>query len=510
MHKIFRDYIMKMLTPAQIKECELQTIKNESIPSINLMERAAEACTEWITKNLYQVKKFNIFCGKGNNGGDGFAIARLLKAKGFYVKVFSYNTKELPPEAAKNYKRLRELGDIELLPFEKAYDAQFEENSCVIDALVGIGMDKKLDKTMERVVNFLNGLTNVHKISIDVPTGLLANDMFIPDTTIFKADYTLTFQVWKRAFLHPETGIYAGDVQVLDIDLDKKYIQDAKVNFYVNDYEIVSKFFKKREEFTHKGKFGRSAIIAGSYGKMGAAVLSVSAALRAGSGLVYSVSADSGYHIMQTSNPEAMFIKGGSDFISEIKPLDEEFTIGIGPGLGMEQETKEVFATFLKNYNKPMVLDADALNIIAENKELLYEIPKHSILTPHLGEFERLFGSSENSFERLELARNLADKHQIYIVLKDHRTQIITPERKVYYNITGNSGMAKGGSGDVLTGIITSLLAQGYTSKEASLLGVWLHGKAGDVATEKYSKEAVLPSDLVAEMGEVFKMLNDN
>lgn len=498
-----------MLTPAQIKECEQQTIKNESIPSINLMERAAEACTEWLAKNLYQVKKFNIFCGNGNNGGDGFAIARILKAKGFYVKVFSYNTKELPPEAAKNYKRLRELGDIELLSFDKAYDAQYEENSCVIDALFGLGLNKKIDKSMAKLVNFLNGLENVHKVSIDIPSGLYPNDMYAEDTAIFKADHTLTFQFWKRAFLHPETGVYAGKVHLMDINLDKKYIDDAKVNFFVNDLEIVSDFFKKREDFTHKGRFGKSAIIAGSYGKMGAAVLSVSAALRTGSGLVYSVSADSGYHIMQNSNPEAMFIKGGQDFITEIKPLSEEFTIGIGPGLGTEEETKKAFIDFLKNYSKPLVLDADALNIIAENKELLNDIPKNSIITPHLGEFQRLFGASENSFDRMELARDIAERHRIYIVLKDHRTQIITPERKVYYNITGNSGMAKGGSGDVLTGIITSLLAQGYTSIQACLLGVWLHGKAGDFATEKHSKEAVLPSDLVAEMGEVFKILNN-
>lgn len=497
-----------MLTPAQIKECEIQTIKNESIPSINLMERAAEACTEWIEKNLYQVKKFNIFCGKGNNGGDGFAIARLLKAKGFYVKVFSYNTKDLPPEAAKNYKRLRELGDIELLPFDKAYDALFEENSCVIDALFGVGLNKKLDKTMEKVVNFLNSLSNVHKVSIDIPSGLLANEMFPTDTAIFKADHTLTFQIWKRAFLHPETGIYAGKVHVLDINLDKQCIENAKVNFYVNDSEIISSFFRKREDFTHKGRFGKSAIIAGSYGKMGAAVLSVSAALRTGSGLVYSMSVDSGYHIMQTSNPEAMFIKAGENFITEFKPLDDDFTIGIGPGLDKNEETIKVFSTFLKKYDKPLVLDADALNIIAEDKKLLNHIPKDSIITPHLGEFERLFGSYENSYERLEIARDMAEKYQIYIVLKDHRTQIITPKRKVYYNITGNSGMAKGGSGDVLTGIITSLLAQGYDSKEAALFGVWLHGKAGDIATEKHSKESVLPSNLIEEIGEVFKMLN--
>lgn len=499
---------MKILTAQQIRECDQYTIKNSSVSSISLMERAAEACTEWIIKNIYHINKINIFCGNGNNAGDGFAIARMLKSKGFYVKVFTNMSANFSTEAAKNLKRLREKGDIEILDYEKAFDAKFEENTCIIDALFGTGLNRKVDGVHARIINFLNTLTEVHKIAIDIPSGLFANEIQPEDAPVFKADNTLSFQFWKRAFLHPETGMYAGKVHILDIKLNQEYIQKAETDFYVNDFDLVVDLFKKREDFTHKGRFGKSAIVAGSYGKMGAAVLSVSAALRTGSGLVYSISSDSGYHIMQSVNPEAMFIKAGADYITDIE-VSDDFTTGIGPGLGTEKETQEAFSKFLKLIDKPIVLDADALNIISLNKDLLSEIPENSVLTPHPKEFERLFGEFGDSFQRLEAARNAAEQYKIYIVLKDHRTQIITPERKVYYNITGNSGMAKGGSGDVLTGIITSLKAQKYGSEQAALLGVWMHGKAGDFATEKHSKESVLPSDLINELGNVFKLLND-
>ena len=498
---------MKILSAQQIRECDQYTIKNDAISSINLMERAADACTEWISKNVYQVKKFSVFCGNGNNGGDGFAIARLLKRKGFYVKIFTHLEGNFSPDAAKNIKRIRENGDIEILDFEKAFEGSYEENSCIIDALFGTGLNRKVEGIFAKVITFLNGLP-VRKISIDIPSGLFANEITQEDSVVFKADDTLSFQFWKRTFLHPETGVFAGKIHILDIKLNKTYIKNAETDFFLSDYEMIKSVFRKREDFTHKGRFGKSVLIAGSYGKMGAAVLAVSSALRTGSGLVYAISSDSGYHIMQTLNPEAMFIKGGEHFITDIEVKDD-FTAGIGPGLGTEEATKKALVHFLKSYKKPLVLDADALNILSTDQKLIQLIPEHSIITPHPKEFERLFGAYKNSFDRLEAARVAAEKYKIYIVLKDHRTQIVTPEKKVYYNITGNSGMAKGGSGDVLTGIITSLLAQKYESLHAAMLGVWMHGKAGDYAAEKFSKEAMSPKDLINELSLVFKQLNE-
>jgi ADP-dependent NAD(P)H-hydrate dehydratase / NAD(P)H-hydrate epimerase len=327
------------------------------------------------------------------------------------------------------------------------------------------------------------------------------------DDIIFKADVTLTFQCWKKSFLHPETGSYAGKVVVLDIKLDQKFLETTQSDDFVIDDELITRIFKPRNHFSHKGNYGKSVIAGGSYGKMGAVVLAVKSALNAGSGLTFVLAPDCGYDILQTSCPEAMFINGGEKVISRIE-IQENTVYGIGPGLGTEDATEKSLLIFLESYHSPLVLDADALNIISKEKNRLDLIPEKSIITPHPKEFERLFGTTENSFERLSLARKKASELKIIIVLKDHHTQIITPEGRVYYNITGNSGLAKGGSGDILTGIITSLLAQKYSSEEAAVLGVWLHGKSADFAAEKYSKESMQPSNVIQELGNVFLELN--
>lgn len=317
----------------------------------------------------------------------------------------------------------------------------------------------------------------------------------------------MTFQFWKRSFLHPETGNFAGKVIILNIDLNKEFIKKTATAYFVIDNDIISDVFKPRNEFSHKGTYGKTIIIAGSYGKIGAAVLATKAALKTGSGLTFVMAPSCGYEILQTSCPEAMFISGGEKLIEEIE-IQDYAVYGIGPGLGTDSLTEKAFLNFLEQSSAPLLLDADALNIISKNRDLLYLIPKNSVITPHPKEFDRLFGSTENSFERLELGRIKAKELQIFIVLKDHHTQIITPEGDVFYNITGNSGLAKGGSGDVLAGIITSLLAQKYSSHNACLLGVWLHGKAADLAAEKWSKESMLPGDVIEELGNVFLELN--
>ena len=288
---------------------------------------------------------------------------------------------------------------------------------------------------------------------------------------------------------------------------DISFIENEISDSFVIDEGLVRGIYRPRQEFSHKGNFGKTVIAAGSSGKMGAAVLATQAALKSGSGLTFTFAPQCGYEILQTACPEAMFLEGGQDFISSFD-VDEDHTIGIGPGLGTALETQNAFLTFLKTCTKPLVLDADAINILAKDPEKLKLIPKNSVITPHPKEFARLFGKTENSFERLKLAKEKATELEIYIILKDHHTQIITPEGNVFYNLTGNSGMAKGGSGDVLLGIVTSLLAQNYSVQDAALFGVWLHGKAGDFAAEKHSKEAMLPSDLIAELGNIYKYLN--
>lgn len=497
---------MKVFTTEQIRSADEYTIQNESVSSLKLMERAAASCAEWITENCRNHTKFAIFCGSGNNGGDGFALARLLIMKGYEADVFIGSQNDFSEDALLNYKRLKENSEASVKDLNDTKTHNFDENTVIIDSLFGTGLSRKLDGSSAKLIEKLNSLKCL-KISIDIPSGMFADKLNDEKDPIFKADYTLTFQFWKKAFLHPETGKYAGQVQVLDIELSKDFIEKTLSDDSVIDDEIILKTFKPRENFTHKGTYGKSVIVGGSYGKMGAIVLASKAALKTGSGLTFVNAPRCGYDILQTSCPEVMFTEGGEKYINEIEE-HEDAVFGIGPGMGTDSGTEKALFEFLKNYSLPVILDADALNVISQNPENLKLIPEKSIITPHPKEFERLFGKTEDSFERLNLAKEKAKEHEIYIVLKDHHTQIVTPQGKVFYNVTGNSGLAKGGSGDILTGIITSLLAQKYSAEEAAILGVWFHGKAADFAARKYSKEAMQPIDLLSEIGNVFIELN--
>lgn len=497
---------MKIFTAENIRSADQYTIQNEPISSVNLMERSAQTCVDWIFSNCKNHTKFAIFCGRGNNGGDGFAIARMLYVKGFDVGVF-INKEDLKfsEDALTNFDRLKEISGIAVKDFTETEKYDFR-NTVIVDALYGTGLSRNLDGVYRDLIENLNR-NDCPKISIDIPSGLFADELNDENSVIFKADYTLTFQFWKKTFLHPESGNFAGKVVVLDIKLSQEFIGQTETDKYVIDDDLILKIFNTRKEFAHKGTYGKSIIVGGSYGKIGAAVLATKSALKTGSGLTFISAPNCGYEILQTSCPEAMFINGGEKYIDKFEE-QEKAIYGIGPGLGTEKETEDALLEFLRNHKDPVILDADALNIISKDKSRLKLIPKKSIVTPHPKEFERLFGKTENSFERSELAKTKAEELDVFIVLKDHHTQVVTPDGNVFYNITGNSGLAKGGSGDILTGVITSLFAQKYTPEEAAVLGVWLHGKAADFAAQKYSKEAMQPTDVLNEIGNVFIDLN--
>lgn len=499
---------MKIFTAEQIRKCDEFTISDEPVSSIQLMERAAQNCVDWIYENCKNHRNFTIFCGNGNNGGDGFAIAKMLYLKGFDVDVFVDPKAKYSNDANMNFKELKEVSGVLIKNFKDIESYRFDSRTVIIDALFGTGLSRELEGDYKQLVNDLNSKNNV-RISIDVPSGLFTDVISDENSPIFKADYTLSFQFWKKSFLHPETGKYTGEVVILDINLSEEYISNTATPDFVIDDKIVESIFKPRNEFSHKGTYGKVTIAAGSYGKVGAAVLATKSALKTGAGLTFTLAPKCGYEILQTSCPEAMFMQGGENYIDQFD-IDETSVCGIGPGLGTVLETEKSLLKFLKQYPKSLLLDADALNIISKDEKNLKLIPKKSIITPHPKEFERLFGATKNSFERIELARKKANELQIYIVLKDHHTQIITPEGNVFYNITGNSGLAKGGSGDILTGIITSFLAQGYSEENAAIFGVWFHGKAAEFAAEKYSKESMLPTDVINEFGKVFEELNKN
>ncbi len=497
---------MKILTAEQIRKCDQFTIDKEPVSSILLMERAALACSDWISENCKNHKKFAVFCGNGNNGGDGLAIARMLYLKGFDVDVFINQQRKFSEDASVNFKRLKDFSGIDIKKYQDINEYNFDSKTIIIDALFGTGLSRELGEEYQELINRLNDKKSI-RISIDISSGLFADTIIEKDSSVFKADYTLSFQFWKKSFLHPETGKYTGKVIILDIDLNKEFIEDIQTKDFIIDDYLIDDIFNPRQEFSHKGTYGKAVIVGGSYGKIGAAVLSTKSALKVGTGLTFALAPKCGYEVLQSTCPEAMFIEGGTDYIQKIE-MEKDVILGIGPGLGTNSETEKALLEFLKYHPKPIVLDADALNIISKDENNVSFIPKGSIITPHPKEFERLFRSSENSYERLEKAKKKAIELQIYIVLKDRHTQVITPEGKVYYNITGNSGLAKGGSGDILTGILTSFLAQGYSEEEAAVLGVWFHGKAADLAARKYSKEAMLPTDVISEFGNVFHELN--
>lgn len=497
---------MKIFSAEQIRNADTFTILHEPITSLNLMERAAAAITQWILKNSKTHQKFAVFCGNGNNGGNGFAIARMLYLKGFDVEVFISSQPKFSLDAQINLERLVQISGISVANFQMAKSFDLKDYT-LIDCLFGTGLSREISGEYKDIIEFLNTF-NGPKISVDIPSGLYADVMVNADNTVFNADDTLTFQFWKKSFLHPETGIYCGKVHVLNIGLHEVYIENTPTDLYSVDETLIRTIYKKRADFAHKGNFGKSCLVAGSCSKTGAAIIAVKAALRTGTGLTWILAPECSRIILQISCPEAMFINGGSKCITEIS-TENDFTVGLGPGIGTDSATQKALLNFIMQQKRPVILDADALNIIAQNPTYLEKIPKNSILTPHPKEFAALFGTSENSFERLELATKKSRELGLIIVLKDHHTQTILPDGKIFYNTSGNSGMAKGGNGDALTGIITALLAQGYAPQDAAVFGVWLHGKAGDLAAEKFSKESMLPTDLIDHLGKVFLQLNE-
>ncbi len=497
---------MKIFPVSQIKAWDAYTIVNEPVASIELMQRAAESCFKWITTYFDKTDSFIIFCSTGNNGGDGLAIAKLLFENEFSVSVHVINNQSKDTEDFKiNFEKLNSvLNQIYFL--EEKSDFPDIKNKIVIDALFGTGLNKKPTGIFSKVINYINQSTET-VISIDVPSGLYVDRSSNLSKTeiIIKATYTLTFQNQKLAFLVPENGKYVGKLILLDIGLSKEFEEKEYAQFEFIDCELIKKIYKARNAFSNKGNFGYACLIAGSYGMIGAAVLSSKACLRSGVGKLTCFTCKTGYNIIQTSVPEAMCKTFGNTFIEGIKDLDDFDVIGIGPGIGKHFSHKVLLQNLFSNFKKPLVIDADALNVLSENTFLYELIPKNSILTPHPKEFERLFGKTNSDFDRINLALSKAKELNIFIILKGHYTFIATPEGKGYFNSTGNAGMATAGAGDVLTGIVTGLLAQNYSSEHASILGVYLHGLAGDIAAEKLCEEALIAGDIIDKLGAAFK-----
>jgi NAD(P)H-hydrate epimerase len=500
---------MKIYSAAQTRAWDAFTMDREPITSFELMNRAVQVLSDWFIQTYpSRIRPVLILCGTGNNGGDGVALARHLCWEDYDAKVVvcDFNGKH-SEDFDRQMALLPSNGQVEIeIWHSPANFSSIPANALLVDALFGSGLNRILDGSWADLVMKINALPN-EVLSIDLPSGLLA-DLHTPGQAVIHADRTFSFERPKKAFFFPENAERVGEWTVHSIGLSMEYerVTDSKENCLT--LEDVSLLVKPRAKFAHKGTFGHALLIAGSFGTMGAAVLSARACLRSGTGLLSVHSPCCGNLVLQSAVPEAMFSPDKrAKYWSEIPDLGAYSAIGIGPGIDRRPETELALQGLLQACKSPLVLDADALNILSENPDWWAFVPKRVVLTPHRKEFERLFGVSINDFQRYELQRAKAVEHQVTIVLKGAHTCLALPDGTCWFNTTGNAGMATGGSGDVLTGLITGLLAQGYAPEEAALLGVYLHGLAGDFAANRYGEISMIAGDLVEGIPEAWNKL---
>ena len=503
---------MKILNTEQIRACDRFTIENEPIASIDLMERAADAITDWLTGNyFYCDTQFTVFAGSGNNGGDALAVARqLAKMFGGGVTVYKLNIGNNSPDCQQNLERLQNTEGVSVTFINKG-DALPEINphSVVIDGIFGSGLNRPVEGYWAELIEHINSVGN-ETIAIDIPSGLFCTDNRQNTGAIIKATHTLSLQMAKLSFLFAENEPFVGLFHILPIGISQQAIDNTETPFNLTQKADLARLVKPRPRFAHKGTFGHALLSAGSYQLSGAAVLAARACLHTGCGLLTVHVPQSAYQIMQTAVPEAILnIDDSQTEYCTADRLQRFSAVGIGPGIGKSQQVRDGLAQLLKNCTAPMVIDADAINILADTPELLNSLKPNAILTPHPGEFDRLTHKHTTGYERMLTQIELAQRLNVIIVLKGAFTSVVTPDGTVRFNTTGNAGMATAGSGDVLTGIILSLLAQKYTPAEAAVLGVGIHGLAGDIAARTDGMEFVTASNITDNLGKAFLKLKN-
>ncbi|HMO38611.1 MAG TPA: NAD(P)H-hydrate dehydratase [Saprospiraceae bacterium] len=496
---------MKILSAEQIRALDAYTMAQEPLGSLDLMERAALTFVQWFVQQFPDTDApVHIFCGPGNNGGDGLAVARLLHQQFYTITIWICEiSAQTSPDFQANLERLPQRSELTLHTLvPQAPLPALPTGIILVDAIFGSGLNRPVAGYWADLLTHLNEQPIV-RVAIDVPSGLFA-DQHTTGACI-RAHYTFSFEMPKLAFFFPENQDAVGEWHHASIGLNTDFIARTPTPFHLVDAAFAQRLLHPRRKFNHKGTFGHALLVVGSYGKVGAAILAARACLRSGVGLVTVHAPKSAYPILQMSIPEAMVSVDQHEFyLSEIPNLTPYKAIGIGCGLDQRQTTLQALEMLLEKSTRPLVLDADALNLLARHRHLLPKIPPRSILTPHVREFERLFGNTSDDFARNTLQREQAQALGVYIVLKGAHTCTATPEGDGYFNTTGNPGMATGGSGDVLTGIITGLLAQSFTPLNAALLGVYLHGRAGDLAAATMGEDALIASDIIQHLGQAF------
>lgn len=501
---------MKILASSQLKELDKYTIEHEPIASIDLMERAACALTDAIVRRWNPSFEVVVFAGPGNNGGDALAVARMLSKKGYQVEVFLFNTKgNLSEECQTNLNRLKTCGSIYLTEISTQFDPPaLTEKHLVIDGLFGSGLNKPLNGGFAAVVKYINA-SKAQVVAIDIPSGLMGEDnTYNIRPHIVHAHVTLSIQLPKLSFLFPENEDVVGEWEILDIGLKQCFIDTAPSVWSTLEEAEIRSLIKPRKRFAHKGTFGHGLLIAGSYGMAGASILAAKACLKSGVGLLTVHVPIHNHDLLQTTVPEAIVHTDIQErYFAQPVHLNRYSALAIGPGIGQEEDTALAMMEQIQGSTLPIVLDADAINILSTHRNWLSRLPKRCILTPHLGELERLIGKCMDTYERLVKVKELAAYLQSYIIVKGAWTAIATPEGNFYFNPTGNPGMATGGSGDVLTGILLGLLAQGYSREEACKLGIYIHGLAGDIAAQEKTEMGMTASDIIESLPAAWKKI---
>ena len=494
---------MKIFTAQQMKVVDRETANQQCISSFQLMERAAGALLSALSRRFVLSKqRFVIFCGKGNNGGDGLVLAQYLRQQQARVTVYLLESDSYSKDNIEAQKR-NPASLIQKFLLDGKLD--IPADAVILDCLFGCGLKGVLDVTWNAVVQVINS-SGCRVIAVDIPSGLLSDSPTPKDAAVVYADEVLTFHSPKLGLLMPDNQAFFASFEVLDINLSKDATDATDSPYLFVTKEDVKTFYKKRKKFDHKGVFGHALIIGGSHGKMGAVQLAAKAALRSGCGLLSTYVPECGYPIIQTAVPEAMVITDvQTDLISSLPAVMNYQAVGIGVGMGTDEKTKGAFREFLlASQHTSLVLDADALNILAEEPDLLSKTPRYSILTPHPKELKRIIGEWDNDWHKIEKAKLLAVEYELCILIKGANSVVILPNGMVYFNSTGNVGMATGGSGDVLTGILTALVGQGYTAADALIMGVYLHGRAADIAVQKFGTYSLLPSDIIVSLPQAF------
>ncbi len=488
---------MKILNASQIKIVDQNSIVEQGIISIDLMEKAAAKCLQWIEdqEEIDEANPIHVFCGLGNNGGDGLALARMLILEFYDVKVYIVHySDKLSDDFLTNFNRAEEF-EIHPISIHSEDDfPQIKETDFVIDAIFGIGIHHAPSGFTKKLIKHLNQ-SKAKIISIDIPSGLFLDKPIIDTESVVKSSITLSFQLPKLAFLLPDNGNYVPDFVLMDIGLEQDFINQQETPYHFTMRDDIMSFYQKRLKFTHKGTYGHALMIGGSFGKMGSVILASEAALKVGAGLVTAYIPKCGYQIMQTNLLEAMVEVDAENEIEyfNIKTITD--VIGIGMGLGTSDKTATALYEFIKTNTLPKVIDADALNLLAKNKEVWQYLDENCILTPHPKELEKWIGSWKNDYEKLDKLKKITTEFPFVLVLKGAHT-VIVQNGIFYFNSSGNPSLAKAGTGDVLTGIITGLLAQKYTPLQAAIMGVFVHGLTADIYISINTPETFMATDI--------------